>query len=101
MVAEEARTLAFIVLVTANAALIFPSRSPDSHWTRLLSRLTPVTTWALGRTLLGLAVVTGVPRIASAFGFLPPSLMLGLAAFFVGAGMVVLFSACKALVGKT
>jgi len=92
---EQARALAFIVLVTANAALIFPSRSPDSGWLQMFTGLTPVTAWVLGGTLTGLALITGVPAIAAAFTFSPPSLQQGLLAFIVGAGMMLLFEAAK------
>jgi len=94
-VAGEARALAFILLVTANAALLFPSRSPDSGWRALFADLSPVTAWVLGGTLLGLVVITGVPAFASAFAFQPPSLDQGLIAFSLGVGMLLFFEIVK------
>ena len=51
---DGARALAFIVLIVANAVLIFPSRSPESGWRQMLAGLTPVVPWVLGGTLMGL-----------------------------------------------
>jgi Ca2+-transporting ATPase len=94
-VAGEARALAFIVLVTANAALIFPTRRPQSGWRGMFAGLSSVSAWVLGGTLLGLTVISGVPAIAEAFTFRPPSLPQGLLAFGIGAGMLFLFEAGK------
>jgi Ca2+-transporting ATPase len=93
--AEPARALAFVVLVTANAALIFPTRRPQSGWREMFAGLSAVSAWVLGGTLLGLAIITGVPAIAAAFTFRPPSLPQGLLAFGIGAGMLCLFEAAK------
>jgi Ca2+-transporting ATPase len=95
-VAEEARALAFIVLVTANAVLILPSRSPQPGWRTMFTGLSSVGVAVLGGTLLGLAIVTAVPGIAEAFAFRPPSVQMGLLAAAVGAGMLLLFDASKA-----
>lgn len=94
-VSEEARALAYILLVAANAALLFPSRSPDPGWRQLFSDLSPVTAWVLGGTFLALIVITGVPSIASAFAFQPPPLYPWLIAFALGAGMLLFFEAGK------
>ncbi len=93
--AEEARTFAFIVLVTANAALIFSTRALQSGWREIFAGLSSVSAWVLGGTLLGLAVITGVPAIAEAFTFQLPSLPQGLLAFGIGAGMLFLFETVK------
>lgn len=92
---EEARALAFIVLVTANAALIFPTRLPRPGWGEMFAGLSSVSAWVIGGTLLGLTVITGVPAVAEAFTFRSPSLPQGLLAFGIGAGMLVLFEMGK------
>jgi Ca2+-transporting ATPase len=95
---EEARALAFIILVTANAALIFPTRLPRSGWRDMFVRLPSVSAWVLGGTLLGLAVITSVPSVAAAFNFRPPSIHEGLLAFAAGSVMIILFSLGKTVV---
>ena len=95
--AEGARALAFVLLVTANAALILPSRSPDSDWRQMFTGLTPVAAWVLGGTILGLALITGVPAIAAAFTFQAPTLLQWLTAFIMGVAMLILFETGKAL----
>lgn len=75
----QASTVAFMVLVSASAALIMVNRSHQSAWSSLWRKLTPISLWVLGGTLLALTVVTAVPPIAAAFGFgaLPLSHWLG------------------------
>lgn len=92
---EVARTLAFIVLVTANAALVFPSRSPRLGWATMFSGLSVAGTWVLIGTMLGLALVTSLPVLARAFTFQPPSPYQWLSAFIVGVGMLLLFETVK------
>ena len=99
-VAEEARALAFIVLVTANAVLILPARSPHPGWRKMFTGLSSVGVAVLGGTLLGLAIVTAVPGIAEAFAFRPPSAQQSLLAAAVGVGMLLLFDASKAAMRK-
>lgn len=98
--AEEARTLAFIVLVTANAALIFPSRSPQPGWREMFGGLSAVGTSVLAGTLLALIIITGVPAIAEAFAFRPPSFQQWFTAFSFGAAMLFLFEAGKVALRK-
>jgi Ca2+-transporting ATPase len=93
--AEGARALAFIVLVVANTSLIFPSRSPDSGWNQMFTGLTPVVGWVVCGTLSGLAAVTFIPFISRAFAFQAPSVLHGLLAFTVGAGVLILFQTAK------
>ena len=50
----------------------------------------------LGGTLFGLAIITGVPAVAEAFAFRPPSVQQALLAVTLGAGMLLLFEASKA-----
>ncbi len=94
---EAARALAFVVMVTANAALILPTRSAQPGWHEMFAGLTTVSLCVLGATLLALAVITGVPAVAGAFAFRPPPVQQWLAAFAIGAGMLLLFEAAKTL----
>lgn len=91
--AEEARALAFIVLVTANSALILSVRSPQRKWRQIFSMPSRVAMWVLAGTLAGLAVITHVPGIAGAFSFRPPSLQHSLTAFITGICIVLLIDA--------
>lgn len=100
VMAEEARALAFVTLVTANAVLIFPSRSPQPGWRGLFVGLSPVSAWVLGGTLLGLVIITGIPAVADAFTFRPPSVPHWLLAFLMGTGMLLLFEAGKVALRK-
>lgn len=56
---EEARALACVVLVIANAALILPIRSPHPEWRKTFATLSPVTVSVLAGTLLSLAIIVG------------------------------------------
>ncbi len=87
---EEARALAFIVLVTANAALILSVRSVRHEWLQMFAMPSTVTLWVLAGTLSGLAIITGIPAIARAFSFQPPSVQRALTAFVIGVGTVML-----------
>lgn len=97
---EAARALAFILLVTANAALILPSRSPNPGWRQMFTGLSSVTAWVLGGTLSGLALITSIPPIASLFAFQPPSLQHGLTAFAIGLSMLLLFNISKKILNQ-
>ena len=66
---EEARALAFIVLVTANAALILSVRSPQQKWHQMFSVPSTVAVWVLTGTLSGLAVITNIPAVAAGIFF--------------------------------
>lgn len=92
---EAARTLTFIVLVTANAALVLPSRSLRQGWAAMFSGISVAGIWVLIGTITGLALVTGIPVLAEAFTFQPPSLKQWLSAFVVGAGMLLFFEMVK------
>jgi Ca2+-transporting ATPase len=72
--AAMASTSAFVCLVTANAALILPSRNPQTTWRSLWQGLPPITLWILGLTLLALLGITHVPAAAQVFQFevVPP-----------------------------
>lgn len=98
--AEEARALAFIVLVTANAVLIFPSRSPQPGWREMFAGLPKAGTSVLVGTLVGLIIITGVPFIAESFAFRPPSFQHWFTAFSIGIAMLFLFEAGKVALRK-
>lgn len=70
----EANTVAFGVLVMANTALILPCRSDQPGWRRSVRGLPQVSVWVLLGTLSALALVTQVPLLAQAFGFVRLSL---------------------------
>jgi len=87
----EARTASFVALVTANAALIFPTRSRRSGWRQLFSGLSATPLWVLGATLAALLLVTGVPVLAAGFDFMPLSPLAWLLAFGAGLAMLPVF----------
>jgi Ca2+-transporting ATPase len=93
---DAARTASFVAMVTANAALIFPTRSKRGGWCSLFSGLSATPLWVLGATLTALVAVTNVPAVASAFGFalLAPSQWL--MAFAAGAALLPVFQLTKA-----
>jgi Ca2+-transporting ATPase len=99
LVTEEARALAFIVLVTANAALILSVRAPQQNWRHKFAAPSGVALAVLAATLIGLAIVTSVPAIASAFVFQPPTLSHALLAYAAGLGIVLLSEIGKNLLG--
>ena len=84
-----ASTSAFVCLVTANAALILPSRNPRTTWRSLWQGLPPITLWILGLTLLALLGITHVPALAQVFQFEVLSPLAWLSAFAWGLGTVV------------
>ena len=95
---EEARAMAFLALVTANAVLIFASRSPRRGWHGMFTGLSPLAVWVLLGTLAAVTVITTVPPAAAAFGFAPPSVANWLMAAGAGAASLVLFIAAKVAV---
>jgi Ca2+-transporting ATPase len=97
---DAVRAQTFIVLVVANAALIFPSRSPDFGWRTLFAGLTPVVAWVLAGTFLGLAVVTLIPPVAKAFSFVPLSAAQGGLACAIGLSVLLLQQAAKCLMKR-
>jgi Ca2+-transporting ATPase len=94
-VTDVARTASFVALVTANAALIFPTRFPHGGWRSLFAGLSATPLWVLVATLAALLAVTNVPVFASAFGFaqLVPSQWL--MAFAAGAALLPVFQLTK------
>ncbi len=94
--ADVARTASFVALVTANAALIFPTRFRRGGWRTLFAGLSATPLWVLGATLAALLAVTNVPAVSTAFGFalLAPSQWL--MAFAAGAAILPVFQLTKA-----
>jgi P-type Ca2+ transporter type 2C len=97
LAAGTANTVAFIALVTANAALILPSRSARGGWRSLWQGLTPVSVWVLGGTLLALGLVTLVAPLSRAFGFAPLAPAVWLAALAAGLALTAGFQLAKGL----
>jgi Ca2+-transporting ATPase len=95
-----ASTAAFVALVTANAALILPSRSSRTDWRSLGTGLTPVSRWVLAGTLLALLAVTVVPVLARNFGFMPLAPLQWLAALAAGLAMLPLLHLSKVLLAR-
>jgi Ca2+-transporting ATPase len=96
--AGTAGTAAFVALVSANAALILPSRTARTDWHSLAAGLTPASRWVLGCTLLALLAVTAIPWLARNFGFLPLAPSQWSAALAAGLAMVPLLHMSKVLV---
>ncbi len=94
---DVARTVSFVAMVTANAALIFPTRFRRGGWRRLFSGLSATPLWVLVATLAALLAVTNVPAVATAFGFalLAPSQWL--MAFAGGAALLPVFQLTKVM----
>jgi Ca2+-transporting ATPase len=93
--AATAATAAFVILVTANAALIMPSRSARTEWKRLWYPLTPTSLWVLGITLLALAAITSIPMLAQPFRFASMSAQAWLASFLIGLLLLPCFQVIK------
>lgn len=90
-----AATAAFVILVTANAALILPSRSARPEWQRLWYQLTPTALWVLSMTLLALAAITSIPVLAEPFRFASMSVQAWLGSFLVGLLLLPCFQVIK------
>ena len=99
--AATASTVAFVVLVAANAALILPSRRNQAGWRGLWAGLTPVSLWVLGGTLAALTAITTVPWLAAAFKFVPLPTAQWLAALGAGLALVLVFQGNKRWMGVT
>ncbi len=93
--AATAATAAFVILVTANAALIMPSRSARTEWQRLWYPLTPTSLWVLGITLLALAAITSIPMLAQPFRFASMSAQAWLGSFLIGLLLLPCFQVIK------
>ncbi len=92
-----ASTAAFVAEVSANAALILPSRAARTDWRSLGAGLTPVSRWVLACTLLALLAVTAIPWLAPNFGFLTLKPLQWRAALAAGLSLVPLLHLSKVL----
>ena len=90
-----AAAAAFVALVTANAVLILPSRSPRADWRQLWQKLTPTSLWVLGMTLLALLATTTIPFLAEALRFAAMSPAQWLGSFALGLLMLPGFQIIK------
>ena len=86
-----ARSVLFVMLVTANAALILPSRQGSGNWRAMFTGLPRVTLWVMAGTLLALLLVTTWPALARGFRFAPLSATHWLTAFGLGVLMLLPF----------
>ena len=93
--AATAATAAFVILVTANAILILPSRSARTEWQRLWYPLTPTSIWVLSITLLALAAITCIPMLAQPFRFTPMSAQAWLGSLCIGVLLLPCFHVIK------
>jgi len=95
MADATAATAAFVILVTANAVLILPSRSARYEWRQLCSPLTSTSLWVLGVTLMSLIAITCVPVLAQPFRFGSISTQVWLVCFVFGLLFLPLFQVIK------
>lgn len=93
--APAAAASAFVLLVTANAILILPSRSRERSWRRLWSGLPRVSVWVMAGTAAGLWLVTMVPAIAPAFRFTPLAAEAWWLSALAGMAMLGVFQMAK------
>lgn len=93
MPTAAAATAAFVVLVSANAVLILPSRFAQARG--LWQGLPRVSLWVLGGTLVALAAITLLTPLAGAFGFVRLPAWQWCAALAVGLSMVAVFQRNK------
>jgi Ca2+-transporting ATPase len=92
-----ARALAFITLVSANAALVFSSRAPRPGFLSAFRGVPRIGLMVLAATLASLLAAVALPDLAAAFRFATPSLTQGLLALGAGLSCLALFEAAKFL----
>lgn len=95
----QARTLAFCMLVVANAFLLLSLRTTEAGLRPMFTRLSPMTLMVLLTTLAVVMGVVSIPAIAGLFGFVQPSLQQMLGVIGVGAALLLPFQLCKRLLG--
>ena len=93
--AASAATAVFVALVSANAILILPSRSPHTEWRRLWQKLTPTSLWVLALTLLALIAITHIEILAQPFRFAPLTPEGWLASLLTGLLLLPVFQLVK------
>lgn len=94
-----ARTLAFCMLVTANAFLILSLRSTAVGWRPMFTHVSPVTLAVLLTTLAVLLGTVCIPPVADLFGFVRPTLGAMLAVIGAGAALLLPFQFSKVILG--
>jgi len=95
-----ARTLAFFMLVVANAFLLLSLRTTEAGLRPMFTRLSPMTLIVLLTTLVVVVAVVSIPAIAGLFGFVQPSLQQMLGVIGAGAALLLPFQLCKRLLGS-
>ena len=88
---------AFLLLVIANAVLIFPNRSVHIEWQGMLRGLSPVSLWVLLGTLCALVLITTVPVVSGAFGFTTLSPLAWSGTVLLGVLLVIPLQGLKSL----
>ena len=94
---EVARALTFVVMVTANAVLVFSSRSMQPGWNAMFSGLSLAGISVFVLTMVGLVLVTCVPAFVQAFNFQVPPFNDWLMAFLIGIALLLLFESVKTI----
>ncbi|MDD5296434.1 MAG: cation-translocating P-type ATPase [Rhodocyclaceae bacterium] len=94
---DTARALAFITLVSANAALVFASRSPRPGLLPAFRGVPPVGLAVLAATLASLLATVTLPDLAAAFRFATPEPGQSFLALAAGLSCLALFEAAKYL----
>ena len=100
MPAAKASTATFIVLITANAMLILPSRSAQTSWRSLWAGLPVISIWALSASLLALIIITKLPVVAEAFRFGKLSNIAWLMYFGMGVSLLFVLQILKMIIGR-
>jgi Ca2+-transporting ATPase len=66
---DSVRAMVFVAMVAGNIALVFSSRSLDSHGESILGRNNPALWWMVLATIAGLMTVLNVPLLRGLFHF--------------------------------
>ncbi|HEX8978136.1 MAG TPA: cation-translocating P-type ATPase [Parasulfuritortus sp.] len=96
----ESRAAAFVALIVSNAAMVVSSLSSRAGLGHALGSIGRVAGLVLGATLIALVAATGLPFLAEAFRFSPPTPAAWLAAFAVGTACLIPFEAAKWLAAR-
>jgi Ca2+-transporting ATPase len=88
---DEARTLAFLTLISANLALIFVSRSRSETLASIVVKPNRIYWWIVGIASLMLVLVIGLPDFAEVFRFAQPPWTSTIAVVTLAVGSVLAF----------
>jgi len=91
----EIRAAAFVTLIAADSVLVVSSLSNRPGVGYALAGVGRAAALVLAATLIGLVAVTGLPSLAEAFRFTPPSTGVWLQSFALGAACLGLFEIAK------